>query len=214
MDPYVSDPDSIPVADMYADVPFYGRYFPRSDDFRIDPQHINSQSVDSLKYWASVLDLCDESVRIYPADEDGRDVFTLGSIIVKSSHLHETKNGQPTEIDYSYADANELQAVDIAKGVLKDVRVPDIYFAGKVSALELRHYATNHLRFLDQRSPSASPRKTPRRWYERRMAVLIAGPKGIIQTAGGKYTPTATHYKTPRQTPYSQACCPRSKYSH
>ncbi|KAI2617024.1 kinase-like domain-containing protein [Hypomontagnella submonticulosa] len=122
---------------MYADVPFYGRYFPRSDDFRIDPQHINSQSVDSLKYWASVLDLCDESVRIYPADEDGRDVFTLGSIIVKSSHLHETKNGQPTEIDYSYADANELQAVDIAKGVLKDVRVPDIYFAGKINGRQV-----------------------------------------------------------------------------
>lgn len=127
MNPYVSNPDDIPATDRYADVPFYGRYFPRPDDFRADLQHVNSQSADSLQYWSSVLDLCNESVRIYPADEGGRDVFALGSIIVKSSHLHTY-----AEIDYSFADANEVQAIGIAKCALRDVAVPDIYFAGKV----------------------------------------------------------------------------------
>ncbi len=62
--------------------------FPKPDDFRVHLQHANSQSADSLQYWASLVDLCREPVRIYPADEGGRDVFALGSVIVKSSHLH------------------------------------------------------------------------------------------------------------------------------
>ncbi|KAI0403561.1 kinase-like domain-containing protein [Xylaria palmicola] len=138
MNPYESNPDNIPATDRYADVPFYGRYFPRHDDFRVDPQHVNSQSPASLQYWASVVDLCNESARIYPADEGGRDVFALGSVIVKSSHLHGPKNGgQPAEIDYSYADANEVQAVAIAKSALEDVRVPEIFFSGKINGRQV-----------------------------------------------------------------------------
>lgn len=128
MNPYVSDPDDIPASDKYADVPGYGRYCPKPDDFRVDHQRANSSSPDSLKYWASVVALCTESNQIYPADEGGRDVFALGSVILKSSHLHEE-----AEVDYSYADANEVQAINLAKSVLKgDIRVPDIYFSGKV----------------------------------------------------------------------------------
>ncbi|OBT40812.1 hypothetical protein VE00_08623 [Pseudogymnoascus sp. WSF 3629] len=134
MNPYASNPDDIPVTDLYADVPLYGRYFPRQDDFQVDLQHANSLSSVSLQYWESVVELCNESVRIYPADEGGRDVFALGSVIVKSSHLHDTDNGQINEIDFSYADANEVQAIAIAKSVLKDVRVPEVFFAGKVRA--------------------------------------------------------------------------------
>ena len=120
-----------------------------------------SQSTASLQYCASAVDLCNESVRIYPADEGGRDVFALGSVIVKSSHLHNPGNGQHTEIDYSYADANELQAVAIAKSVLKDVRVPEIFFSGKVLALSLLHYVSITYTSVDQWSPGASPGKTP-----------------------------------------------------
>ncbi|KAK3393802.1 hypothetical protein B0H63DRAFT_444017 [Podospora didyma] len=80
----------------------------------------------------AVVDLCTESVRIYPADEGGRDVFALGSIIVKSSHLHTIGGTQHTEIDYSYADANEFQAISTAKSALRGVHAPDMYFAGKV----------------------------------------------------------------------------------
>lgn len=134
MNPYVTDPDHIPPTDLYADVPLYGRYSPKPGDFRVNLQHVNSQSPDSIQYWSSVVvDLCNESVRIYPADEGGRDVFALGNAIVKSSHLHCSR-----EIDYSYADANEVRAISIAKGILKDIRVPEIYFAGKVFTLSVK----------------------------------------------------------------------------
>lgn len=106
MNPYVTEPDQIPPTDRYADDPDYGRYKPKPDDFQIDPQHVSSQAPGSFRYWVSVLDLCNESNRVYPADEGGRDVFALGSIIVKSSHLH----GQGKEIDYSYADANGVSS--------------------------------------------------------------------------------------------------------
>lgn len=87
-----------------------------------------------MDYWASVTRLCDQSAGIYPADEGGRDVFALGSIIVKSSHLH-GQGAEHIEIDYSYADTNEIQAIAITKNVLKDIRVPDIHFTGKVLVL-------------------------------------------------------------------------------
>ncbi|KAH9901770.1 kinase-like domain-containing protein [Xylariomycetidae sp. FL2044] len=137
MNPYEADPTKIPATDTYWDVPFYGRYYPRPDDFRVDERHVRSQSADALRYWASVIDRCDESIQLYPADATGRDVFALGTVIVKSSHLHKAVNGQPTEKDYSYADANEIQAVDIAKGILSDIKVPEIYFAGKVNARQV-----------------------------------------------------------------------------
>jgi hypothetical protein len=139
MNPYVTNPDDIPPSDLYADLPLYGRYHPHPNDFHINRQHINSQSIESLKYWASVVHLCNESVRIYPAEEGGRDVFALGSIVIKSSHLHTQGSAQYTETDYSYADANEVQAIAMAKNVLNgvNVRVPEIYFAGKVLILPI-----------------------------------------------------------------------------
>lgn len=126
MNPYTTDPKHIPESDRYADIPLYGRYHPQPNDFRVDRRYVNSSSKESLQYWATVLDLCTEANTIYPAD-NGRDVFALGGVIVKSSHRHKTAN-----IDYTYADANEVQAVAIAKSVLKEVKVPYIYFAGQV----------------------------------------------------------------------------------
>ena len=143
MNPYATDLDKIPKTDKYLDVPLYGRYRPKPDDFQVDRPHINSQSSDSLQYWASVVGLCDESVRIYPADEGGRDVFALGNVIVKSSHLHTRDDAQYTEIDYSYADANEIKAIAIAKTDLPNIRVPEIYFAGKV-LIPLCFYLLSH----------------------------------------------------------------------
>ncbi|KAG6094053.1 hypothetical protein E4U31_004632 [Claviceps sp. LM219 group G6] len=137
MNPYVSNPDDIPSTDQYADLPFYGRYFPRQDDFRVDLQYVNSQSSEALQYWASVLERCDESVRLFPAFEGGRDVFALGTVVIKSSHLHNPGQSPPAERDYSYADANEVQAIAIAKSTLKDVRVPEIYFAGKINGRQV-----------------------------------------------------------------------------
>ncbi|CAG7943246.1 unnamed protein product [Penicillium salamii] len=132
MNPYTTDPSEIPPSDLYADLPLYGRYRPQPDDFQIDTRHVNSQSTESLEYWASVADLCNDTVRIYPADEGGRDVFAVGSIIIKSGHLHPQGVTQFTDTRYSYADENEVQAVALARKALKNVKVPEIYFAGKV----------------------------------------------------------------------------------
>ncbi|GAB0133254.1 hypothetical protein EsDP_00001666 [Epichloe bromicola] len=128
MNPYATNPNHIPKSDLYADLPLYGRYHPRPDDFRVDIRHINSSSEESLQYWATVVGLCTEANMIFPADEEGRDVFAIGSVIVKSSHRH-----QDAKVDYSYADANEVQAIAVAKSALKGVRVPDIYFSGKIN---------------------------------------------------------------------------------
>lgn len=132
MNPYASRPEDIPATDSYADLPCYGRYFPRPDGFHVNLEHVNCDSPVSLQYWTTVIDLCDESTMIYPADEGGRDVFALGNIIVKSSHLH--KEG---EMDYSYADSNEVKAITIARDALEElkIRAPVIYFHGKVCVL-------------------------------------------------------------------------------
>lgn len=135
MNPYVTDPNKIPPSDLYSDLPCFGRYGPKPDDFHIDRQHVNSHSTESLQYWASVLDLCTESVMIYPGFDGARGVFALGSVIIKSSHLHRQQDTKYIEKDYTYADANEIQAIAIAKTVLQGVRVPEIYFSGKVFVL-------------------------------------------------------------------------------
>ncbi|KAI9369427.1 hypothetical protein BJX61DRAFT_549589 [Aspergillus egyptiacus] len=127
MHPYVTEPEHIPATDLYADVPLYGRYRPKPGEFSVKPEHIGCHSAEAMQYWESVLGLCDESNRIYPADKGGRDVFALGNVIVKSSHLHNT-----VKIDYSLADANEVEAISIAKDVLRGIRVPEIYFSGKI----------------------------------------------------------------------------------
>lgn len=137
MNPYETDPAKIPTNDQYFDVPLYGRYFPASDEFQPDPDYTNSDSEDSLKYWASVLDLCNTSNRLYEGLEGGRDVFALGSVIIKSNHLHARLQGRRASRDFSYADANEVKATDLARTVLKDVKVPIIYFAGKINGRDV-----------------------------------------------------------------------------
>ncbi|KAF4439483.1 putative phd transcription factor protein [Fusarium austroafricanum] len=97
MNPYEANPTKIPANDRYSDIPLYGRYLPALDDFQPDPEHTNSVSEDSLKYWASVLDLCNPSNRIYEGLEGARDVFALGSVIIKSSHLHAQLQGRRAE---------------------------------------------------------------------------------------------------------------------
>lgn len=132
MNPYETDPALIPVTDPYADVPAYGRYRHREDDFRPDPKHFMSTSTESLEYWSSVLDLCNESSRMVEGYEGGRDVFALGSVVIKSSHLNPERQGRRASRDHSYSDANEVAATRLVKEMLPDVRVPQIYFAGKV----------------------------------------------------------------------------------
>lgn len=98
MNPYETEPEHIPINDLYADIPLYGRYRSKPGDFSVQLEHVGCLSSTSLHYWESVISLCDETTRIYPADEGGRDVFALGNIIVKSSHLHDERE----MVDYSF----------------------------------------------------------------------------------------------------------------
>lgn len=203
--PCETDPEKIPSTDLYADAPCYGRYCPSPDDFRVALQHVQSETADSLSYWASVLDLCTEENRICPGLEGGRDVFALGSVIVKSSHL-QVSEGDYTEKDFSCADANEIEAVKLARTVLKEVRVPEIYFAGKVMIIIASHLLNiNRLTpLLDQWPPSACPRTAPRRWTVRRMAVPLSRPEEFLQRAGPQDTPATSYDQA--HNPSSLAC--------
>ncbi|CAH0017566.1 unnamed protein product [Clonostachys rhizophaga] len=129
--PYETDPAKIPRDDRYADIPLYGRYGPAVGDFKPQLEHINSTSSQSLRYWEEVLSRCGDSNLVYKneLDDDGRDVFAFGSIIIKSGHLHKA----PTR-DYSFNDANEVAAVAIAQKPLAKlgIKVPEIYFTGKI----------------------------------------------------------------------------------
>lgn len=95
-----------------------------------------------------MISLRTEEIRIYPADEGWRDVFALGSVIMKSSHLHALESAQGTEIDFSYADKNEIRAIALARPVLKDVKVPGIHFAGKVFILASDLSGSHNSHFL------------------------------------------------------------------
>ncbi|KAK4152382.1 hypothetical protein C8A00DRAFT_44540 [Chaetomidium leptoderma] len=136
MNPYEANPEKIPPGDRYADVPFYGRYHPTAVDFQPDPTH-----------WSSVLAQCDKTNRIYENLDGGRDVFALGGVIVKSRHLHPEQEGRRSTRDYSLADENEVVATAVVRQCLSQqlaIRVPQIYFAGKIG---------NHQVFIQERIP-------------------------------------------------------------
>ncbi|KAF1920259.1 hypothetical protein BDU57DRAFT_508453 [Ampelomyces quisqualis] len=137
MNPYEANPENIPPSDRYADVPLYGRYLPQPTDFAPDAKYINCTTPESLQYWSLVLTKCTESHRIYENQDGGRDVFALGSVIIKSSHLKETLQGRRSHRDYSYADANEVEAITLARKVLGSIQVPRVYFAAKVNGRDI-----------------------------------------------------------------------------
>ncbi|KAB8339162.1 hypothetical protein FH972_022097 [Carpinus fangiana] len=136
MNPYEADPRKIPEDDRYVKEPFYGRYLPQPEDFQVDRAQIQSSTAKSIAYWQSVLLKCDSSNCLYDNEFGGRDVFALGSIIVKSRHLKPLlqEDSEP-ERDYSLADANEVKAITLARALLNGtgIQLPEILFAGKVS---------------------------------------------------------------------------------
>ncbi|KAK0713133.1 hypothetical protein B0T26DRAFT_753277 [Lasiosphaeria miniovina] len=103
MDPYEANPENIPANDRYADIPMFGRYAAKPDDFRPDPGHILSTTAESLAAAATY-------------DEDVLDSDAVAR-------------------DYAYTDANEVKAIALARGALMgvNVRVPCVYFAGKIN---------------------------------------------------------------------------------
>jgi hypothetical protein len=129
MNPYEANPSKILATDPYINEPFFGRYDPQPNDFKPDRSHINSISPESLRYWVSALERCNTSTVLFENPWAGRDVFAVGSMIIKSSHL---KNCVVR--GYSHADANEVQAIALARPILHGlgVKVPEVYFTRKV----------------------------------------------------------------------------------
>lgn len=133
MNPYEADPAKVPRFDRYSTDPLYGRYLPRPDDFKPDPKHFMSTTPEGLLYWESVLDQCTEKFRMCEMNKGGRrDVFALGSVIIKSNHLKKAGEGQLAEMDHSIVDSNEVEAIALARTVLGDVKVSEVCFAGRV----------------------------------------------------------------------------------
>ncbi|KAI9827432.1 MAG: hypothetical protein M1819_006973 [Sarea resinae] len=128
MNPYEADPAKVPDTDRYHDVPLYGRYLQRDDDFKPDPKYLNSTTPEAFEYWKGVLQMCDTTTRLYDVPDAGRDVFAVGSIIIKSDHLR----ARPDSKDYALVDANEMQAIACVREVLTGIQTPQIYFAGKI----------------------------------------------------------------------------------
>lgn len=134
MNPYEADAQNIPKDDRYIQEPLYGRYLPRADDFKVDQAHVLSAKPEGFAYWQSVLKQCDSTNLIYDNPDGGRDVFALGTVIVKSRHLKPVPDGGPeSERDYTLADANELKVTSLVRESLEDIgiQVPEILFAGK-----------------------------------------------------------------------------------
>lgn len=132
MDPYEARPEGIPPHDLYKDLPLYGRYCPQPEDFVPEPKYCNSTTPEALHYWSTVLQKCDSRCYVYENPFGGRDVFALGSVIIKSRHLQLNRGdlGSESSRDYSITDANEIAAIRLASRV---VTTPDIFFKGRVS---------------------------------------------------------------------------------
>jgi hypothetical protein len=153
MDPYEAQPSQIPSSDPYSDLPLYGRYHPVPEDFQPLEQHCNSHSPESLKYWENVLQKCDSTCYVYQNPFGGRDVFALGSVIIKSAHLRseDRETGSEASRDYSITDANEAAAIQL---VSQTITAPRILFWGKVCSLVPKSQesdANHHPRCPDQR---------------------------------------------------------------
>lgn len=183
MDPYEAEAGKIPPTDLYYDLPLYGRYNPSPQDFNPLEEHCNSNTQEALQYWTGVVEKCDATCYVYQNPFGGRDVFALGSIIVKSCHLGTRDAGAESSRDYSIADKNEVAAIQL---VPKTVPVPRILFSGKVKIISKASdvYFTDG--FIAQRKGCHYTGKNSRRRTECSMAISLAYTEGFFQNANPK----------------------------
>ncbi|KAB2575859.1 hypothetical protein DBV05_g5544 [Lasiodiplodia theobromae] len=157
INPYETDLSRVPADDPFRDLPHYGRYAPSpTDDFQPDAAHVMSQTPASIRYWEDVLRTrCNaDTLMLSPVDASsseeggntdsaaassavalGRWIFAVGGCIVKTNHLAPLSRKRR---DYSLVDANEVAAIALVRktvmeaGKADGVRVPRVYFAGKL----------------------------------------------------------------------------------
>ncbi|KAL1640035.1 COMPASS (complex proteins associated with Set1p) component [Diplodia intermedia] len=152
INPFETDPSRLPLDDPFRDLPHYGRYAPSPADFQPCASHILSTKPASIRYWEDVLTThCNaDTLMLSPVDDAepdnntssssvalGRWIFAVGGCIIKTNHL-----APPTRRrrDYSRVDANEVAAlalvrkhvVDAGGSEAEGVRVPRVYFAGRL----------------------------------------------------------------------------------
>ncbi|KAH7051199.1 hypothetical protein B0J12DRAFT_80290 [Macrophomina phaseolina] len=139
--PCETDPNLLPDSDPFRDMPLYGRYAPSPTDFHPDPAHIQSTSPASIAHWENLLkDYCNEdTLMLSPVDDDsaialGRWIFAIGSVVIKTNHLAPAGRRRR---DYSGVDRNEVEAIRLVKERViaagkTDIRVPQVYFQGKL----------------------------------------------------------------------------------
>ncbi|KKY18611.1 putative aminoglycoside phosphotransferase [Diplodia seriata] len=152
INPFETDPSRLPLDDPFRDLPHYGRYAPSPTDFQPCASHILSTTPASIRYWEDVLTThCNaDTLMLSPVDDAepdnntssssvalGRWIFAVGGCIIKTNHL-----APPTRRrrDYSRVDANEVAALALVRKYVVDaggneaegVRVPRVYFAGRL----------------------------------------------------------------------------------
>ncbi|GME22879.1 Aminoglycoside phosphotransferase [Neofusicoccum parvum] len=136
--PYEADPSRIPATDEFRDMPHYGRYRPSPSDFVPERRHVLSTTAASIAYWEDFLqkNCTADTLMLSPVDDDpsvalGRWIFAVGGAVVKTNHLAPAGRRRR---DYAGVDRNEVEAVRLVRErvVGSDVRVPEVYFAGKL----------------------------------------------------------------------------------
>ncbi|KAI1136792.1 hypothetical protein F5Y05DRAFT_104355 [Hypoxylon sp. FL0543] len=134
MNPYETDHSKIPREDPYVGST-YGRYKPSPGDFVPDPPSGPSRDQDVIRYWERVIrEKCTEANRMYSV-EGWRDVFGLGTVIVKSSHL----SAKPLDEDFATRDANHREATLTVGYFLarSNYQVPNVLFQGKINGRDV-----------------------------------------------------------------------------
>jgi hypothetical protein len=107
----------IPKNDVYGDVPLYGRFESRVDDF--DPTDKTPQEI---------LQLCGPANEMLP-EVPVRRIYALGKVIIKGADF-----GRGSLQSHQYGDANEAAAIALVSEYFPEIPVPEIIFQGKVKS--------------------------------------------------------------------------------
>jgi hypothetical protein len=110
------DVENIPIDDLYASTPLYGRYKAKEGDW----------SIGNLSP-AEIYSLCSSDNEMIP-DFNGRRIYAIGGVIVKGRHQLDSG----IQISHRFGDANEVASIALVKDRFPWIPVPTIYFQGEV----------------------------------------------------------------------------------
>ena len=114
--PYATE--NIPVSDLFADVPLYGRYKAKEGD-----------SLFKELSPPELYELCTPNNEMILDFQDGRHIYAIGGVIVKGRHLQ-----SGVHVSHKFGDLNEVAGIELVKEQFPWIPVPMIYFQGKVAS--------------------------------------------------------------------------------